>query len=444
MAKKRDISNPERNTLTAEDLKRYEAGEMTFQEMHRVEKILLEQSFYADAAEGLTELKKDKVSTEKNLNDLKTRLGNRLSQTSNKPASVLSVSRIWKPVGIAAALLIVFAGTYYVLTDKQKEADTAITMKSEAKADKLPEPTASAPTAKSDKTALNKPESAPQLTEKRNQAFEHNTQAESIVKKAEELPFIEETIASVVSKPNEANKTSETPPPPVVITGPVVLEKKVVTDSDEASPEKKTLGGAARMARATISGTVVDEENQPMKDVTVNIKGKAEGIKTDEEGKFSLKDARRGDIIIFNSLTMPQMEVPLKSNLPGKIVYSNENIKPPGKEKAAVNSPHDAMLGKALTDARPEFGWEAFEVYLKENTKRPPKALESNIQGRVIVSFMVNEKGELSDFTIIRSIGFGCDEEAIRIIKNGPKWFPATKEDKPVSSSNEVVVKFRQ
>lgn len=444
MAKKKDISTPERNPLTAEDLKRYNAGEMTSQEMHRVEKILLEQPFYADATEGFSEIKKDKVSVETNLTDLKARLGNRINHTAHKPIPVFTISRIWKPVSIAAALILVFAGTYYLIDDRQKTPDTAVMMKSEAAADNLSESAASAPIAKEDNTALSKPGSTPRLAEK--QAYQNSNQAQAVVVYDEDLPVLVDTLSSIISNPKESDKlATEVPPPAPVASAPIAVEKKTVADRDDEArieSKSKALGGAGRLAGAAISGTVVDDDNAPMKDVTVNIKGKADGIKTDEEGRFSLRDARRGDIIVFNSRIMPQMEVPF-NNLPNKIIYSEHNINLPSKSKVPAGSPSDVMFEKVVTDAKPEFGWDAMEVYLNENTKRPPRAVQANIQGRVIVNFIVNEKGELSDFTIVKSLGYGCDEEAIRIIKNGPKWFPATKDEKPVSSSKHVIVRFR-
>lgn len=445
MAKKKDISIAEKNALTAEDLKRYEAGEMTAQEMHRVEKSLLDQPFYADAAEGFAEIKKAKVSTDTNLADLKARLGNRINKPAVQPIPVFTINRIWKPVSIAAALILVFAGTYYLIDDKQKTSAIAVTMKSEVATENLSESAASAPIAKEDNTALSKPQTAPQLAEKRKQAFENTNQAQAIVKEAEELPLAEETQDNAIANPKVADKIAQETPPPVPATAapaPMIIEKKVVADRDAAPVENRVLGGAGRLAGAATSGTVVNDDNEPMKDVTVHIKGKAEGIRTDEEGKFSLRDARRGDIIVFNSRTMPQMEMPF-NNLPNRIVYSEQNIKLPSKPKISVSSPNEIMFEGVSTDAKPEFGWEAFDIYLNENTKRPPRALQANIQGRVIVNFIINEKAELSDFTIVRSLGYGCDEEAIRIIKNGPKWFPATKDDKPVSSSKQVIVRFK-
>ncbi|RFS15905.1 energy transducer TonB [Emticicia sp. C21] len=445
MAKKKHIFTPERNTLSAEDLKRYEAGEMTAQEMHRVEKILLEQPFYADAAEGFFEIKKDKVSTDKNLTDLKARLGNRINQDANNQTPVFTVSRAWKPVSIAAALILVFAGTYYVIDDKQNEADTALMEIRKTSTDNLSEPAASAPIAKEDNTALSKPGNISQATEKQKQSYNNSNEAEAVVSELPS-PAIEEAESSVISTKNVTDKiAAEAPPPAPAASAPIAVEKKTVADrDDEAKVESKSraLGGAGRLAGSAISGIVVDGDNEPMKDVTINIKGKADGIKTDEEGKFSLRDARRGDIIVFNNRFMPQMEVPF-NNLPNKIIYSEHNINLPSKSKVPAGVPSDGMFEKVITDAKPEFGWEAFEVYLNENTKRPPRAVQANIQGRVIVNFKVNEKGDLSDFTIVKSLGYGCDEEAIRIIKNGPKWFPATKEEKPVSSSKHVIVRFK-
>lgn len=444
MAKKKHSSVHE-NVLTAEDLRRYEAGEMTFQEMHRVEKILLEQPFYADAAEGVSKLKKDKVSTETNLTDLKRRLGKRLEQPSSKPVASFNSIRIWKPISIAAAVFLVFGGIYYLLESNQKEDTTALMAVEKLEPlDNLSESAASAPIAEEDNTAFNKKQESlpPKVPEKRS-AVTTNQTAQEVVKQELATAVIDAPQVKHSAYTKDAEKLAEAPPQVVAAPVAMPIEEKQMADKDLTYSDTMAASGAARMARAAISGIVVNADNEPMKDVTVNIKGKADGTKTDEEGKFSLKDARRGDIVIFNSLTMPQMEVPLKNNLPGKIVYSEHNIYMSIKPKVSVTSPSEVMFEKTVTDAKPEFGWEAYEVYLKENTKLPPRARQYNVKGRVIVSFVVNEKSELSDFTIIRSLGFGCDEEAIRIIKNGPKWFPATKDDKPVSKSTQVVVKFQ-
>ncbi|GAA4460150.1 hypothetical protein GCM10023093_02330 [Nemorincola caseinilytica] len=65
--------------------------------------------------------------------------------------------------------------------------------------------------------------------------------------------------------------------------------------------------------------------------------------------------------------------------------------------------------------------------YLGENIKYPKKARKENIAGRVIVRFIVTETGEIDSARIIKGIGGGCDEEALRVVEEMPKWSPGTQ-----------------
>jgi protein TonB len=67
----------------------------------------------------------------------------------------------------------------------------------------------------------------------------------------------------------------------------------------------------------------------------------------------------------------------------------------------------------------PDFPVDVKE-YLRENTHYPPHARDSNIQGRVILKFIVNEDGRMTNINVARGIGGGCDEEAVRIVKEMP------------------------
>lgn len=62
--------------------------------------------------------------------------------------------------------------------------------------------------------------------------------------------------------------------------------------------------------------------------------------------------------------------------------------------------------------------------FLQDNIKYPPMARESGIQGTVYVTFVVERSGAVTDVKILRGIGGGCDEEAVRVVKNMPKWEP--------------------
>lgn len=97
-----------------------------------------------------------------------------------------------------------------------------------------------------------------------------------------------------------------------------------------------------------------------------------------------------------------------------------------------------------VVESMPEFpGGEAeLHRYLAENIKYPQMAKESGIQGRVFVTFVVERDGAVTDVRVLRGIGGGCDEEAIRVVKNMPKWAPGKQRGKPVRVQFNLPVKF--
>ena len=92
----------------------------------------------------------------------------------------------------------------------------------------------------------------------------------------------------------------------------------------------------------------------------------------------------------------------------------------------------------------PEFpgGLDAFARYLSKNIRYPAVARENNTQGRVIVSFVCEKDGSLTDVKVARGIGDGCDEEAVRVIKASPHWKPGIQNGRPVRVAYSVPINF--
>ncbi len=97
-----------------------------------------------------------------------------------------------------------------------------------------------------------------------------------------------------------------------------------------------------------------------------------------------------------------------------------------------------------VVEAMPEFpgGMGKLMNYLATNIKYPPLAKESGIQGRVFINFVVEPDGSISNVKVLRGIGGGCDEEAIRVVEAMPKWKPGMQRGKPVRVSYNLPVKF--
>ncbi len=96
------------------------------------------------------------------------------------------------------------------------------------------------------------------------------------------------------------------------------------------------------------------------------------------------------------------------------------------------------------SEIMPEFtgGVSAMMRYFATHIKYPEAAKEANIQGIVYVSFVVDPDGSVSNVKIRRGIGGGCDKEAIRVVKNMPKWKPGIQAGRPVRVSFTIPVKF--
>jgi len=93
--------------------------------------------------------------------------------------------------------------------------------------------------------------------------------------------------------------------------------------------------------------------------------------------------------------------------------------------------------------AGPAGGINRFLEYIKARVRYPQKAIESNIEGMVEIGFTVQKDGTLTDFSILKGIGYGCDEEIITILKHAPRWKPRISLSRPVISHETVSVEFK-
>ncbi|MBR3492377.1 MAG: energy transducer TonB [Bacteroidales bacterium] len=112
-------------------------------------------------------------------------------------------------------------------------------------------------------------------------------------------------------------------------------------------------------------------------------------------------------------------------------------------EMGEVGNPeHDVYQ---IVEQMPEFpnGEEAMMQYIAEQVKYPAEAKKTGACGRVFIGFIVESDGSLSDFKVLRGIGYGCDEEALRVVKSMPKWQPGMHRGKAVRVKYLVPVNFK-
>ncbi len=89
-------------------------------------------------------------------------------------------------------------------------------------------------------------------------------------------------------------------------------------------------------------------------------------------------------------------------------------------------------------------GNAALAKFLKANIKYPAEADSADYTGTVCVSFIIEKTGGLTNLEIIEGIGYGCDAEALRIVRKMPKWLAGSKGGKPVRVPYKLYIKFPQ
>lgn len=114
-------------------------------------------------------------------------------------------------------------------------------------------------------------------------------------------------------------------------------------------------------------------------------------------------------------------------------------------EKPAIQMNTDENLVYNIVQQMPEFvgGQAALEKYLLNNLRYPAEALKNNIEGLVIVRFNIMKDGSVKDAQILRGIDTSCDEEALRLIRNMPKWNAGKHNGKNVHCSYTLPIKFK-
>ncbi len=98
-----------------------------------------------------------------------------------------------------------------------------------------------------------------------------------------------------------------------------------------------------------------------------------------------------------------------------------------------------------VVEDQPEFpgGEEARQRFLENNLRYPTMAREAGIQGTVFVTFVVETDGSVTDVRVLRGIGGGCDQEAVRVVEMMPRWEPGRQRGQPVRVQFNMPIRFR-
>ncbi len=118
-------------------------------------------------------------------------------------------------------------------------------------------------------------------------------------------------------------------------------------------------------------------------------------------------------------------------------VVVNTNTEEMPEEKA------DEIFTIVEEQPSPVGGMQAFYDFVSHNLNYPSRATRAGIEGRVFVQFVVEKDGSLTDIKVVKGIGGGCDEEAVRVISTAPKWKPGKQRGRPVRVRMIMPISFK-
>lgn len=134
------------------------------------------------------------------------------------------------------------------------------------------------------------------------------------------------------------------------------------------------------------------------------------------------------------------------SSRPNKTTQNGQNAPEPVRS-VPLNIPQPVNRNRVydVVEQMPSFpgGISGLRTYLNQNIRYPAEAQDNCVQGRVVVSFVVGKDGHISDVTVVRSVDPLLDKEAVRVIRNMPRWTPGKQGGELVKVRYNVPVSFR-
>lgn len=209
---------------------------------------------------------------------------------------------------------------------------------------------------------------------------------------------------------------------------PKTKEKDITPKTNDetvpVSPKASTTQSYKAENRIIAKGQIINEAGQPIAGATVVLDGTVYGTISDISGNFEI-ETNGEDKLAISYQGFDLIKVPIKSS--GHMLITMHKIQTDTQDSAKIKKQVPVKMTKPVIP-EPVLGKESFDIYIKSNRKLPEEDECSKKRGKVVVNFFVNEKGRPRNIYIQKSLCQSIDQEAIRLVKEGPDWTLGDKE----------------
>ena len=199
----------------------------------------------------------------------------------------------------------------------------------------------------------------------------------------------------------------------------------------------------------TIKGRVTNAEGKALPGASIILKGTAIGTQADANGLYQVKltTVPSNGELVASFIGYQSKAEPINGR--SEINFTLQQGKTTLNEIVVVAyepaaKPEDKKEVFTIVEQQPEFpgGLHALGQYLARNIRYPAEAYRNKIQGQVLIEFVVGQTGAIRDLRVVKGIGGGCDEEAIRVASQMPAWTPGKQSGVPVDVQYVLPIKF--
>ncbi|MES2734404.1 MAG: TonB family protein [Bacteroidota bacterium] len=435
--------------LSPDLIRWYVAGELSAIQMHAVERHCLGCPLCSESLESFSVLRMPTRPVNNrpvsdflgaDLLDLNARLDNRMNREKRRLMPLL-----FQPYSIAATFLLLLLGSVVFFTSKvnkkQNFAEEAL-LEISSHHDTLviyQKPaftlmrnvtvSASQKPAPVDNLAYSAPKTELATRQEFREKAKNKITSDKIITTSPELAASHPLAGGVPDMPAKKDVSS------------TLAKDEVDSQSKEAIASNSAASLPAKTASAEtipVKGTILStEDGSLLPGVYISVKGTNKTAISDRDGYFML-EAPVGSTLVFNFVGFETKEVTV-TNQPALQIPMNADLKTLS-EVVVVGYGKHKEAGKPLP--KPEGGYKELDNYLNQNLQYPEQAEQMQVKGTVGLEFTVERDGSLTGFKVLKSLGYGCDEEAVRAIIAGPKWKPAVENNQPVRKKVTTKIKF--
>ena len=385
------------NGFTASDIERYYSGEMLPEERHALEKAALDDPFLADALEGY-----DFTSTAADdLAKIKSRLEKKLDRKK-----VVPIFQKYKWLSVAAIVLIIAGAGWFAYSISQKENNTSVT----ALEKKLPE--------KDSNSIVASPQKAlhDSVGDKKTPVVQGTVSGNE--PKAKENKINQVTVGLTAN--NQLNKQDEAIGKN---NNAEIISKAISVPSQNEVASANNRFSNVQRNNANINNVISPDPR--LNNVSNDDTRKKSYYKTESNADVvaKVRSANTNDTV--KNLNIVLKPLPRDSSLKEVVVgYGMQ-------QKSAERYP------RVIIDTlEPAEGYLHFDDYVANNLKMPAEIKDKPVSGEVQLSFDVDKEGQPTNITVVKSLCQKCDEEAIRLLKEGPKW------NKKKNKKGKITIRF--